>query len=93
MPHTRSAKKSLRQNVGRRARNKPVKTHLKTRLKKFNAAIVAGDVEEAKKQQLLLQKSLDRAVSRRTIHRNQARRKKSAAGLKLNELMRAGAGT
>ncbi|KPJ57673.1 MAG: hypothetical protein AMS16_01060 [Planctomycetes bacterium DG_58] len=93
MPHTRSAKKRHRQNVRRRARNKPVKTHLKTRVKKFNAAIAAGDAEQAKKQQLLLQKSFDRAVGRRIIHRNQARRKKSAAGLKLNKLLRADAGT
>ena len=93
MPHTLSAKKRLRQNARRRARNKPVKTHLKTRLKKFNAAIAAGDVEEARKQQLLLQKSFDRAVGDGIIHRNQARRKKSAAELTLNRLVRAGADT
>lgn len=69
-----------------------MKTHLRTRLKKFNAAIAAGDAEEAKKQELLLQKSFDRAVTRGVIHRNQARRKKSAAALALNRLVRAAAG-
>ena len=92
MPHTRSAKKRLRQNVTHQARNKAVKTHLKTRVKKFDAAIALGDAEEAKKQALLLQKSFDRAVTHGIIHRNRARRKKSITARKLGTLLAAKAG-
>lgn len=93
MPHTRSAKKRLRQNVTHQGRNRAVKTHLKTRVKKFDAAIARGDVDESRKQALLLQKSFDRAVTHGIIHRNRARRKKSIAVRKLNTLLQAKAGT
>jgi len=87
LPQTRSAKKRLRQNAAHRARNRPVRTHLRTRVKKFDDALVSGDVEEARKQALLLQKSFDRAVTQGIIHRNQARRKKSTVARKLNKLV------
>ena len=92
MPHSRSAKKRLRQNVKVRAANKSVRTHLKTRVKRFNAAVTAGSVEEAKKEGLLLQESFDKAVSHGVVHRNEAARKKSRATLKLNKLLSARAG-
>ena len=93
MPHTRSAKKRLRQNVHRRLRNKSVKTHLKTRVKKFNAAVTTGDLEEARKEALQLQKSFDRAVTQGIIHKTSASRKKSKAARKLNRLLEARSGT
>ena len=93
MPHTHSAKKRLRQDVGRRLRNKSVKTHLKTRVKKFNAAVTTGNVEEARKEALHLQKSLDRAVTHGIIHKTSASRKKSTAARKLNRLLQARSGT
>lgn len=89
MPHTRSAKKRLRQNATHQGRNKAVKTHLKTRVKKFDAAIAAGDVDEAKKQALLLQKSFDRAVTHGIIHKNRARRKNSITVSNLAALLKA----
>ena len=92
MPHIASAKKRLRQDASRRLRNKSVKTHLRTRVKKFNAAVADGNVEGAKEQALLLQKSFDRAVTHGVIHKRQASRKKSVAALKLNTLLRAAQG-
>ena len=62
-------------------------------MKKFDAAVTQGDAEEAKKQELLLQKSFDRAVTHGVIHRNPARRKKSTAALKLSRLLRGAEGT
>jgi len=70
-----------------------VKTHLKTRVKKFNASLAAGDVEETKKQALLLQKSFDKAVSQGVIHSRTADRKKSAAAVRLGKFLRARSGT
>ena len=89
MPHTRSAKKRLRQDAERRLRNKSVKTHLKTRVKKFDASLGSDDVAETKKQAVLLQKSFDKAVSQGVIHPKTADRKKSAAAVKLSEFLRA----
>jgi small subunit ribosomal protein S20 len=92
VPHIASAKKRLRQDARRRLRNKSVKTHLKTRVKKFNAAIDEANVEGAKEQALLLQKSFDKAVTHGVVHKKQASRKKSIAALKLNALLRAAQG-
>jgi len=68
-----------------------VKTHLKTRVKKFDAAVAVKDVEEAKKQGLLLQRSFDKAVTHGVIHKNMAGRKKATATRKLNRLLATGA--
>jgi small subunit ribosomal protein S20 len=87
LPHTRSARKSHRKSLTRRLRNRAVKTHLKTRLKQFGAAIAAGDVEAAKRQALLLQKSFDKAVTHGVIHKSNAAHHTSAAARKLNKLL------
>ena len=92
MPHTSSAKKRLRQDAKRRLRNKSVKTHLKTRAKKFDASLTSGDVEETKKQAVLLQKSFDKAVSHGIVPSRTADRKKSAAAVKLSKFLRARSG-
>ncbi len=86
MPHSRSASKSLRKSLKLHTRNKSVKTHLKTRLKKFNAAVAAGGVDEAKKQALMLQRSYDKAVKQGIVHANNAARHVAAAQSKVNKL-------
>jgi len=84
--------KRFRQNIKQRLHNKAVKTHLKTRVKRLNAALVAGNVEEATKQFLLLQRSFDKAVTHGVIHRNLAARKKSSAAARLSRLLAKPAG-
>ncbi len=86
MPHSRSAAKGLRKSLRLHARNKSVKTHLKTRLKKFNAAIAAGGLDEAKKQALMLQRSYDKAVKQGIVHANNAARHVGAAQSKVGAL-------
>jgi small subunit ribosomal protein S20 len=90
VPHSASAKKRLRQNRKNRARNRSVKTHLRTRVKRFDAAVAAGHTDEARKEAHRLQRSFDKAVSRGVIHRNLAARKKSRAAGKLNRLLKSG---
>jgi small subunit ribosomal protein S20 len=77
MPHTKSAKKSLRQDEKRRARNRAVKKALKNQLKKFAAALPAGTTEQKQAEYLAALKRLDKAAARRVIHPNAAARKKS----------------
>ena len=86
MPHSRSASKSLRKSQKHRVFNKAIKSHLKTRLKKFAAAVAAGGVDEVKKQALMLQRSYDKAVSQGVVHKNNASRHVAAAQSKLQKL-------
>ena len=44
MPNSPSAKKRLRQSIDRRARNRVVRSTLRTQIKKVRTAIAAGDV-------------------------------------------------
>jgi small subunit ribosomal protein S20 len=77
MPHTKSAKKSLRQDQKRRDRNRAVKKALKAELKKFQAAVKAGNADAAKTEFVAVVKKLDKAAARKVIHPNAAARKKS----------------
>ena len=77
MPHTKSAKKRLRQNEKRRLRNRSTKSAIKTQIKKVLAAAKGGSPEELRTQLNLAAKKLDKAAAKRIIHPNLAARKKS----------------
>ena len=77
MPTTKSTKKRLRQDVLRRARNRSVKSALRTQMKKVHAALTEGDVERARSEFRIVQHELDRAAARNVIHPNAAARLKS----------------
>ncbi len=83
MPHNRSAKKRLRQNVKRNVANKKMQSMLKTAVKKVEEAL-AGDLEAAKAEALLKAafKRIDKAAKADVIHKNTASRKKSRLALK-----------
>jgi small subunit ribosomal protein S20 len=68
--------KRNRQNEKRRLRNKAVRSEMKTRTKKVDAAIEAGegDLDELTRQAV---KSIDKAAAKGIIHKNQAARRKS----------------
>ncbi|HKA06154.1 MAG TPA: 30S ribosomal protein S20 [Gemmataceae bacterium] len=83
MPHTKSAKKALRQDQKRRDRNRAVKKALKTQIKKFTAALTGGTAEQKQAEFVACVKQLDKAAARRVIHPNAAARKKSQLALKL----------
>jgi small subunit ribosomal protein S20 len=83
MPHTKSAKKSLRQDQKRRDRNRAVKKGLKAEIKKFLTAVTAGNADAAKTEFVACVKKLDKAAARRVIHPNAAARKKSQLARKL----------
>ena len=77
MPTTKSATKRLRQSLERRAKNRSVKSDVKTQLKKVRAAITSGDAALAETEFRLVAKKLDRAGAKRVIHPNVASRTKS----------------
>lgn len=86
MPHLKSAKKRLRQNLKRRDHNRAVKKALKKQLKSvFEIGVdKAGTVEQLKKEATAAIKKLDKAAARRVIHPNTAARKKSQIARLIN---------
>jgi len=74
--------KRNRQNEKARLRNKAVKSSLKTAIRKYNAAVEAGDVESAGTLLVDASRKLDQAASKGVIHANQAANRKSAIAKK-----------
>jgi small subunit ribosomal protein S20 len=77
MPHTRSAKKSMRKNEVRNLRNRMAKKILKTQLKKFTEVAAGGTPEQLLAEYKVTAKKLDKAAAKRIVHPNAAARKKS----------------
>ena len=86
MPNIKSAKKRVKVIEKKTLINLSHKTALKTAIKKFEAAVVAGDKENAKVLFNDAVKKLDRGVSQGILHKNNAARKKSQLALKLAKL-------
>ena len=78
MANIKSQIKRNRQNEKARLRNKAVKSSLKTAVRKFNAAVEAGDTATAEALMRDASRKLDKAVSKGVIHKNQAANRKSA---------------
>jgi small subunit ribosomal protein S20 len=68
--------KRNRQNERRRVRNKAVRSELRTRTKKANAAIDEGATDVEATVQSAVQR-IDAAAAKGVIHKNQAARRKS----------------
>jgi small subunit ribosomal protein S20 len=77
MPNTPSAKKRMRQDAVRRARNRATKSGLRTQLRKVREAITAKDAEKSQVEFRTMAQKLDRAAARKVIHANRAARTKS----------------
>jgi small subunit ribosomal protein S20 len=77
MPNTASAKKRMRQNEGRRARNRAAKSRIRTQIRKVRTAISAKDVATSESEFRVLTPHLDRAAAQHVIHANAAARTKS----------------
>jgi small subunit ribosomal protein S20 len=77
MPITSSAKKALRQNKTRHARNLIKKEGYKKVVVKYRKLIAAKTMEEAKKFLPSVFKALDKAAKSKVIEKNKASRLKS----------------
>ena len=86
MPNIKSAKKRVLISQAENERNKAAKSALKTVVKKFDAAIAAGDKEQADGAFKAAVKSVDKAVKKGILHKNTAARKKSSMAVKMNKL-------
>lgn len=77
MPIIKSAKKALRQNVKRRAKNKTSKQKFKSIIKSTKVLAAGKNFDQAKSNLPLIYKALDKAAKTGAIKPNTASRKKS----------------
>ena len=84
MPHTKSAKKALRVSQRRRDQNKPVRSQVKTYVKKAEQLISSNELESAREAVKRAMAALDKAAQKGVIHPNNAARRKSRLMKKLN---------
>ncbi|MBO6141471.1 MAG: 30S ribosomal protein S20 [Ruminococcus sp.] len=83
MANIKSAKKRVKVIATKTARNKAIKSDLKTALKKADAA-VANNADNKVEVVRAAIKKVDMAASKGIMHKNKAARKKSQLALKLN---------
>lgn len=84
MPNIKSAKKRVQVIEKKTLRNNMIKSAYKTAVKKFEQAIEAGNIEEAKALFSEATKKIDQACTKGVIVKNTAARKKSSLSKKLN---------
>ena len=89
MPHTKSAWKRLRSSETRRRRNRTTNKAIKLQTRKATAALEGTDVAVATAEITATVKKLDKAASRKVIHKNKAARLKSKMAKRLNALVAA----
>ncbi len=86
MPNIKSAKKRVLVTKKKTMENKSLKSELKTTIKKFLAAVAAGDKALAEKLYPETVSMIDTAAGKGIIHKNNADNKKAKLAKKLNSL-------
>ena len=84
MPNIRSAIKRTRIIDKKTAENNMIKSAYKTAIKKFEAAVEAGDKVKAEEAFKFAVKKVDQACTKGVLKANTASRKKSSLAKKLN---------
>lgn len=85
MPNIKSAKKRVKVIETKTARNKAIKSDLKTALKKADAAVNDNAENKAEVVKAAIKK-VDMACTKGIMHKNKAARKKSQLAVKLAKL-------
>ena len=86
MPNIKSAKKRVLVIKKKTLINQMHKTALKTAVRKFNEAVEAKNVDEAKALFSVAVSKLDKSVKHGILHKNTAARKKSQLALMLAKI-------
>ena len=85
MANIKSAIKRIRSSSRKRARNKPVRTALKTYVKSAQMEITSSSDTSAESVVRAIS-ALDKAANKGIIHKNQAARRKARLVAKLNQM-------
>ncbi len=89
MANTDSARKRIRQNTVRAARNAARKSRMRTFVKKVEAAIASGDQQAANAALREAQPEMQRAAGKGVIHRNTVARKLSRMSAAIKQIVTA----
>ncbi|GAB6084814.1 30S ribosomal protein S20 [Alkaliphilus crotonatoxidans] len=85
MANIKSAKKRIKVIAKKTARNRMVKSQLKTAIKRFEEAISGGNFDEAKAKLRFVEKKLHQAAAKGVVHKAKASRKVSRLAKRLNK--------
>jgi small subunit ribosomal protein S20 len=86
MPHSKQAKKRLRQDEKKRMVNRGIKSEVRTVVKKVLKAVDDHDAETANKILPVAMKKIDKAAKRHVLHKNTASRKISKLSKRVQSL-------
>ncbi|MCM1136476.1 MAG: 30S ribosomal protein S20 [Clostridium sp.] len=86
MANIKSAKKRILVNRTKAARNKAIKSGVKTAIKKVTAAIEANDKDAAAKALVAATSTIDKAARKGVYHRNTASRKVARLAQAVNKM-------
>lgn len=92
MAHSLSAKKRIRQNAKRNARNRWRLRSMRVAIKDFLDKLIHGSATDAETSLRAVTKLIDKTAAKGTIHKNQAARRKSRLTKRLKAKI-AGGGT
>ncbi|EEB62581.1 30S ribosomal protein S20 [Corynebacterium amycolatum] len=86
MANIKSQIKRIKTNEKARLRNQAIRSAVRTEIRKFQAAVEAGDKAAAEAQLRVASRKLDKAVTKGVFHRNTAANKKSGMAKAFNKL-------
>lgn len=86
MANIKSAKKRILVNETKAARNKAIRSKVKTAIKKVDAAVAAGDKAAAQVALLAATTEIDKAATKGVYHKNNSARKVSRLAKMVNSL-------
>ena len=86
MANIKSAKKRILVNETKAARNKAIRSKVKTAIKKVDATVAAGDKAAAQAALLAATAEIDKAATKGVSHKNNASRKVSRLSKAVNSI-------
>jgi small subunit ribosomal protein S20 len=86
MANTDSARKRIRQNRRRAARNQARRSRMRTFIKKVEVAVASGDRAAAVEALRTAQPEMQRAANKGVVHRNTVSRKLSRLAARIRDL-------
>lgn len=86
MANSRSAAKRVRKTRKQTARNRVVRTRVKSSRKEVNEAIAAGDTAAAEKALVSFTSVVDKAASKNVVHKSSANRQKADLSRRVREV-------
>ena len=86
MANIKSSAKRAQLTEKSTAKNRAARSLMKTNIKKFNTSVAEGKRDPAEEAFKTAVKTVDRAATKKLIHKNKAARRKSAMTKKLNAI-------